>query len=201
VSNLRDSETASSVSVLDALARLDAAVDPDQRPAVAELVRRMDDDRFRILVVGEAKRGKSTLINALLARDLLPVGVVPVTTISTTVTHGSPERLIIAFHDGRVARTSPDELGHFVDERANPRNRLGVATVTVQVDAPIVRDGVELVDTPGTGSVLGHGAETERALETMDAAIMVLTADPPLSASERQLLARVAAAAVQTSLW
>jgi Elongation factor Tu GTP binding domain len=54
------------------------------------------------------------------------------------------------------------------------------------------------VDTPGTGSVLGHGAETERALETMDAAIMVLTADPPLSASERQLLARVAAAAVQT---
>ena len=53
--------------------------------------------------------------------------------------------------------------------------------------------GVELVDTPGTGSVYAHNtAEAEAALETMDAAVLVLTADPPVSASERELMARVA---------
>jgi ribosome biogenesis GTPase A len=61
-------------AVLDQVGGL---VDPAQAPAVAELARRLQLQRFRVLVVGEAKRGKSTLINAMLCRDVLPVGVVP----------------------------------------------------------------------------------------------------------------------------
>jgi hypothetical protein len=61
------------------------------------------------------------------------------------------------------------------------------------VDAPVLARGTELVDTPGTGSVYAHNpAEAEAALETMDAAVFVLTADPPISASEREMMARVA---------
>jgi hypothetical protein len=59
--------------------------------------------------------------------------------------------------------------------------------------APVLARGVELVDTPGTGSVYAHNtAAAEAALETMDAAVLALTADPPVSASERELMARVA---------
>lgn len=69
----------------------------------------------------------------------------------------------------------------------------GLASVTVVVDSPLLARGVELVDTPGTGSVYAHNtAEAELALETMDAAVFVLTADPPVSASERDLMSRVA---------
>jgi hypothetical protein len=58
----------------------------------------------------------------------------------------------------------------------------------VSVDAPFLACGVEFVDTPGTGSVYAHNtSEAELALETMDAAVFVLTADPPVSASERDL--------------
>lgn len=65
------------------------------------------------------------------------------------------------------------------------------------VDAPVLTDGVELVDTPGTGSVFTWDNQAAYdALETTDAAIFVLTADAPISASERDLLRRVA-----TSTW
>jgi hypothetical protein len=86
-----------------------------------------------------------------------------------------------------------------VTERGNPANRRGVASVTVYVDAPVLADGVELVDTPGTGSVFAWDTEAAHdALESMDAAVFVLTADPPVSASERDLLRRVAGLSVTT---
>jgi predicted GTPase len=51
---------------------------------------------------------------------------------------------------------------------------------------------VELVDTPGTGSVFEWDtAAAHQALESMDAAVFVLTADPPVSAAERDLYAKV----------
>ena len=75
----------------------------------------------------------------------------------------------------------------------NPGNHRNLTSVTVVADAPVLARGVELVDTPGTGSVYAHNtAEAEAALNTMDAAVFVLTADPPVSASERELMARVA---------
>lgn len=69
-------------------------------------------------------------------------------------------------------------LEGLVTERGNPGNRRGLASVIVVVDAPVLARGVELVDTPGTGSVYAHNtAEAEAALDTMDAAVFALTAD------------------------
>jgi GTP-binding protein EngB required for normal cell division len=191
--------TERSGSLLGVLDRLGGLVDPARLTQVAEQ-RRVREQRFRVLVVGEAKRGKSTLINALLGRDVLPIGVVPVTAVSTTVTLGTPERLIVEYAGG-VARDHPlTDLATYVTERGNPGNQLGVERVTVLLDAPLVRDGLELVDTPGAGSVYAHSAETDKALAAMDAAVFVLTSDPPVSASERDLLGRVTQASVRTFL-
>jgi GTP-binding protein EngB required for normal cell division len=185
------------LAVLDQLGGL---VDPAQAPAVAELARRLELQRFRVLVVGEAKRGKSTLINAMLRREVLPVGVVPVTAVTTTVMLGAPERVVVEYVGG-ASRDEPLEgLAGVVSERGNKGNRLGVERVTVLLDDPLVRDGLELVDTPGAGSVYAHSAEAEEALAAMDAAVFVLTADPPLSVSERDLLVRVTQASVRTFL-
>ena len=69
------------------------------------------------------------------------------------------------------------------------------------IDAPLLARGVELVDTPGTGSVHGHNTmEAQAALAPMDAAVFVLTADPPISASEREIIAQVAEMAVEIRL-
>jgi Dynamin family len=178
------------LAALDGLSGLASGGD---RATLESLRGRLAEQRLRVLVAGEAKRGKSTLVNALLGRALLPMGVTPLTALTTTVRYGPDEQVGAVFRDGRAESYPLSALDDLVTERGNPGNRRGLASVTVVADAPVLARGVELVDTPGTGSVYAHNtAEAEAALPTMDAAVFVLTADPPLSASERALMARVA---------
>jgi GTP-binding protein EngB required for normal cell division len=181
------------LAIIDDLEALAGA----DRDTLAGLRGRLRAGRLRVIVTGEAKRGKSTLVNALLGREILPAGATPLTAVATTVTHGPGEQAEIVFGDGHREHVPLAELSDFVTERGNPGNRRGVARVTVGVDAPILARGTELVDTPGTGSVHEHStAVAGSALATMDAAVFVLTADPPMSASERDLLARVTSLSV-----
>jgi small GTP-binding protein len=183
-------------SALDDLARLAGAADADTLAALRDRLRAA---RLRVLVVGEAKRGKSTLVNALLGRQVLPTGITPLTAVATTVTHGTDEGLDVTFADGRTAGFPLAALDDLGTERGNPANRRGIAAITVRLDAPVLAQGAEIVDTPGTGSVYAHNtAAADAVLATMDAAIFVLTADPPVSASEQELLGRVRGLSVTT---
>ena len=182
-----------------ALSDLAAQGTPDDQDQIAAIRDRLASARLRVLVAGEAKRGKSTLVNALLGQAVLPVGVTPLTAVTTTVRYGDNPHVHVRFADGREERHPHAALDDLVTERGNPANRRGIASVTVYVDAPVLADGVELVDTPGTGSVFAWDTEAAHdALESMDAAVFVLTADPPVSASERDLLRRVAELSVTT---
>ena len=183
--------------LLAALAELSALGGDADRAALARLRGRLGEQRLRVLVAGEAKRGKSTLINALLGRAVLPAGVTPLTALATTVRYGRDDGVTAVFRDGRAESFPLSALDDLVTEPGNPGNRRGLASVTVAVDAPVLARGAELVDTPGTGSVYAHNtAEAQTALETMDAAVFVLTADPPVSASEREFMSRVAGLSV-----
>ncbi len=183
-------------AALDELAALGSDRDREQLTA---LVDRLGSARLRVLVVGEAKRGKSTLVNALLRRAVLPTGVTPLTAVTTTVRYGDEPRAEVRFFDGHEEKHPLEALGDLVTERGNPRNWRRIAGATVYVDAPVLAGGVELVDTPGTGSVFDWDTEAaHEALESMDVAVLVLTADPPVSASERDLLGRVARLSVTT---
>jgi len=184
------------VSALGELAALGTDRDREQ---LAALLDRLDAARLRVLVVGEAKRGKSTLVNALLSRDVLPSGVTPLTAVTTTVRYGDDERAEVRFLDGHDEKHPLAVLSDLVTERGNPGNRRRIASVTVYAAAPVLADGVELVDTPGTGSVFEWDTQAaHEALRSMDAAVFVLTADPPVSASERDLLSQVARLSVTT---
>jgi GTP-binding protein EngB required for normal cell division len=183
-------------AVLD---RLDELADAADRETLAALRDRLDSARLRVLVAGEAKRGKSTLVNALLGREVLPAGVIPLTAVAATVVRAAPGRegVEVAFAGGRTGRFPLSALAEFATERGNPGNRRDVRAITVGVDAPVLARGLEIVDTPGTGSVHEHNtAAAYAALPSMDTAIFVLTADPPVSASERDLLRRVAGLSV-----
>ncbi|MGH3174911.1 MAG: dynamin family protein [Streptosporangiaceae bacterium] len=183
-------------SALNELAALGTDLDREQLVA---LVDRLDAARLRVLVAGEAKRGKSTLVNALLGREVLPAGVTPLTAVTTTVRYGDDERAEVRFLDGQAEKHPLAALADLVTERGNPGNRRGIADVTVYLAAPMLAGGVELVDTPGTGSVFEWDTEAaHEALRSMDVAVFVLTADPPVSASERDLLGRVAGLSVAT---
>lgn len=169
-----------------------------ERETIGDLRDRLAARRLRVLVAGEAKRGKSTLVNALLGQPLLPVGVLPLTALATTVRYGRQKAVTAEFADGRSESFPVSALGDLVTEHGNPGNRRRLRAVTVVTDAPLLARGAELVDSPGIGSVYGHNTvEAEAALATMDAAVFVLSADPPASGSERELISKVATSSVR----
>jgi hypothetical protein len=140
--------------------------------------------------VGEYKRGKSTLINALLGVDALPTGVLPLTAIATEVAYG-PLGAQVTCRDDGDRRIPLAELRTWATEEGNPDNHRGVIRVCVQVPAPLLASGLVLVDTPGSGSVHTHNTTAaESAWDDADGAIIVLGADAPLSELERDLLRR-----------
>ncbi|MGA8246914.1 MAG: dynamin family protein [Nocardioides sp.] len=180
------------------LKELAERADNPARPKIEAIVKRLAVSELRVLLVGEAKRGKSTLGNAILGRDLLPTGVRPVTAVTTSVQTGSPERLEVTYLNGEQEQRPLGDLAVYVTESENPLNTRGVASVRVFVEDSLLEPAV-LVDTPGVGSVFTHNTdEATEAMESMDLAVFVLTADPPISLTERNLLESVRARAVVT---
>lgn len=190
---------ADSTALLRALDELAGLGTDRDREQITGLKDRLDAARLRVLVAGEAKRGKSTLINALVGQPVLPAGVTPLTAVATTVRYGDDPHVTARYADGHEEKHTLAALPDLVTERGNPGNRRRIADVTVYLDAPLLAGGVELVDTPGTGSVFDWDTRAAHdALETMDAAVFVLTADPPVSAAERDLYKKVTALSVTT---
>lgn len=168
------------------------------RKRMADLAGRLDEGRFRLAVLGQFKRGKSSLLNALLGEPLLPTGVLPLTAVPTVLRYGPERRVWVTRLDGRVedvagtASEVAEVLRRFVTEENNPGNRLGVTQVVVEHPTPFLAKGVEIIDTPGIGSTLLHNTETTRKfLPHCDAALFVLSADPPITEVEVEFLKAV----------
>lgn len=157
-----------------------------------ELVKKLDEERFVVAVLGEFKRGKSTFINALVGAELLPMGAVPLTSVVTSVVGGANPRAEVAYRDGTRTEIDPRDLFRYVTEKHNPGNVLGVDQVVVEHPVAGLSEGVELVDTPGVGSIHGHNTETTRSfLSRVDVAIFVTSAEQPVSEAERAFLKEV----------
>jgi hypothetical protein len=158
----------------------------------ADLDERTAQGRFFVACIGQFKRGKSTLLNALVGRPILPTGVVPVTTVVTILRFGQALDAHVRLTDGRLVAIDPEALAEFVSEASNPENCKGVAVVEVTVPSPLLASGMCLVDTPGLGSVFAASSETTRAfVPQIDAALVVLGTDPPISGEELELLEQV----------
>jgi small GTP-binding protein len=165
-----------------------SASDRPEALRARRLAERLGAGRFLIAVVGEFKRGKSTLVNALVGEPVLPTGVLPLTAVATELVFGEPAALV-EFLDGSTEAVPRDQISDYVTEAGNPGNGHGVARVEVRGRWSMLQPGVVLVDTPGLASLHQHNTEAGRAaLLDADGAIVVLSADSPISQQERELL-------------
>lgn len=160
------------------------------RQRIRDLFVRLAEDRFNLAVVGRFGRGKSSLMNALIGVERLPTGILPLTSVITTVVYGSAEKAIIHY-EGRHLSTdiALDRLPEFITQRANPGNVRGVRTAEIQLPAEILRRGFHFVDTPGLGSAIAENTRTtESFLPEADAMLVVTSYDSPLSEEELAVL-------------
>ena len=149
-------------------------------------------------MLGQFKRGKSTLLNALLGAPVLPTGVTPVTAITTFIRAGPRTSARISFNDGKepiltsIEGEIPSLLERYISETENPRNRLNVERVEIEVRSEYLDQGIVLIDTPGVGSTFLHNTQTAEAVLTeCDAAVFVISADPPITEVEVGYLGKV----------
>jgi len=154
-----------------------------------DLREKIETNAFNLVVVGQFKRGKTSLINALLGADILPVAVVPLTSIVTIMTYGEALRIKVFFNGGRVSEIRPESLSEFVTEKGNPKNVKDVSEVIITYPSPYLKDGVRLIDTPGVGSIYEHNTDVAyQYLPKSDAAIFLLSVDQPMGKAELDFL-------------
>lgn len=157
---------------------------------VAERVARTDTV---VCVVGEFKKGKSALINALIGRDVCPVDD-DLATMAVTVVRYAPEpgAVVRRREDGelRIEAIPADEAGRWVAETDGDDRRHGVEVVEVGLPNPFLERGIALVDTPGVGGLnAAHAAATLAFLPSADALVFVTDASAELSRPELDFLA------------
>ncbi|MGC2816335.1 MAG: dynamin family protein [Candidatus Acidiferrum sp.] len=154
---------------------------------------RVSEGLFYCACVGQFKRGKSTLLNALIGEVVLPTGVVPVTTVPSIIRYGKSLACRVRFENAEWVDIPMSAVEEYVSEEKNPENAKGVTGLEIFIPNALLESGMCLVDTPGLGSIFsGNTATTRSFIPHIDAAIVVIGADPPLSRDELQLVEAVA---------
>ncbi|MGQ9635694.1 MAG: dynamin family protein [Bryobacteraceae bacterium] len=146
-------------------------------------------DTLNVAVFGRFKAGKSSFLNCLIRRELLPVGVIPVTSVITEIGYGPRERAWVHYAGGVTEEIAVDTIPEFVDENLNPENRKKVASVQVELPSLEEFRAIRFVDTPGLESVLAHNTDVSRGwLPNVGLAIVAVGVDPPLSQRDIELI-------------
>jgi GTP-binding protein EngB required for normal cell division len=157
-----------------------------------ELAARVSEGRFYVACVGQFKRGKSTLLNALVGHEVVPTGFIPVTAVPTVIRFGDRPHARVRMRDGSWQDVAMSDLKEYVTEELNPENRKAVDGAEVFVPSPLLSSGMCFVDTPGLGSVFtGNTATTQAFIPHIDAALVVVGADPPIAGEELTLVEAV----------
>ena len=155
---------------------------------VQKLREKLESDHVTVSVIGQFKRGKSALVNRILEDTVLPVGIVPVTAVVTTVEYGE-KSAAVHFNNGVVKEVEFEEISTYVNEQENQDNKLNVTKVAIKTPSEFLKSGLTFVDTPGVGSM--HENNTVEAyafVKESDAVIFTLSVDSPINQIEIDFL-------------
>ena len=165
----------------------------EQEDRCQQLLAKLAEDHFTLAVLGQFKRGKSTLMNAVLGRQVLPTGVLPLTSAITVLKFGPQEKLVIHREGALFPEEMPvSRLADYVTEKGNPGNEKKVILACLELPSAFLRRGLEFVDTPGVGSSIeANSAITYNFIPQCDAVVFVTSVDSPLSQVEKEFLTRI----------
>jgi dynamin family protein len=166
---------------------------PDLAGRLTEAKRRLADPVINVVIAGEFKQGKSSLVNALVGAQVCPVDDDTATAVPTFVRYGEPPSADLLW-EGDAPREEIDmaDLRRYVVEGANPDlDAPRVMGVEIRIPRTILATGLVLVDTPGIGGLgSAHSAASLAAISLADAVLFVTSAAQELTRSEMDFLNR-----------
>lgn len=187
--------------------------------SLARLKSKLASERFKIMIIGEFKRGKSTFINALLGEEILPAFATPTTAVINEIKWGEDKKAILYFHnpvpqplpnsipeDARIhilrakgMDVAPmdiayDDLEEYVVIPDPAKDQAASVAETpyqkVELQYPVewLKNGVELIDSPGLNEHKTREGVTLNYLPTADAILFVLSCSSLASESEMRVI-------------
>ena len=151
-----------------------------------ELNEHIKNDRFNLAVLGEFRRGKSSLINALLRTPLLPSDVVPTTATVNRITYDSQPQAKVEYFDGTSEEIDIEHLAEYATQDGEKSEN--VREVTVWYPTVYCANNVDIYDTPGLNDSDRMTKATTEVISRMDVAIFVLSANVNFSMSECEFI-------------
>ncbi|MBR6245216.1 dynamin family protein [bacterium] len=160
-----------------------------QNELMNELLRikkRLEQPLFSVAVVGEFSRGKSTFLNDLIGKELLPAGDLPTTAMLTKIVYGNKQKFF-RFYNGKKEEISIETLENLVaDDNGNDPSGVILAETPFKF---LDKNGIQFIDTPGAGDIFGsRAAITTETIASCDATIVTVSATMPLSLTEKSFV-------------
>lgn len=157
----------------------------------------LKNGEFNVAVCGKVKNGKSSLINALIGKDLLPTCNDVATSRVFKISNAEKESFFVVYANGNKKQISEEELKSYgsqavIDADGEQTAAQSISYIQVNTKLDFLPEGVSLLDTPGIGSTYPqHTAITKQSMQRADAAIFVLN-PTPMEAGEIEFLKEVA---------
>ncbi|MCM1087145.1 MAG: dynamin family protein [Muribaculaceae bacterium] len=162
----------------------------ESQKAIEDSRHKLTSHKFSVGIMGEFKRGKSTVINALLGREIMPADVLPATATMNRVTYDLKPHAQVIKNDGSVIEVPVDKIADYVTKTNddNARRAEMVDEAIVYYPCQFCQNGVDIVDTPGLNDDERMDKISEEIVPKLDAVIMVIVPDAPFSKSEAEFV-------------
>lgn len=180
--------------ILDKVNKINEVLDiipcSSARNLCKSIERRELDSRFYLGIIGEFKRGKSTMINSLIGRDILPSDILPTTVMLNILEYSEKEYIEIVYNDGSISERknlSKENLEVFTAQSEEDIDCID--HIKIGLNCELLKLGMVIIDTPGVNDVSQSRIEiTKNILPNCDAAVFLLDAASPLTKSEAEFL-------------
>ena len=140
---------------------------------------------MEVAIVGQFSSGKSTFLNALLSKDVLPTGITPVTSKVNYINYADEYKLKVTYKNGAEEYHALESISRFTDQRESVED---IKYLTLYAPMDILRD-ISFVDTPGLNSQsLSDTQSTKKILRDVDGIIWLTLIDNAGKESEAEVL-------------